>query len=285
MGARAARGVSYPGTPFVDLDLARTLERLVADELRRFVTTALELDSECGAETLDVAGGVAVFVAHDSPLNQAVGLGMAGPVTDDDVHRVCRFFEERGEPAVLALCPLAHPTLAESLAHEGWAADCFENVLLRALDDDPPSTPPLPGITIVEAESEEERDLWGLVAATGFSAPLDPSATQIQLCGLVSRRPRARLMLALVDGRPAGTGELFIADGVGWLSADATLPQFRGRGIQSALQAHRLTIARSEGCRLAVSEAAPGSTSQRNMQRHGFEVGYTRVTFVTRAAE
>jgi len=86
-----------------------------------------------------------------------------------------------------------------------------------------------------------------------------------------------QLLIAFVDGEPAGTGELHIADGVGWLSADTTLPAFRQRGVQASLQCVRLQMARDVGCELAVTESVPGSPSQRNMERNGFAVVYTRV--------
>lgn len=269
--------------PFADLELARRLEALVADEMRRFVTTAETIGPGCGAAALDVAGGVAAFVTPGSPVNQAVGLGFGDPVTEDHIAQVERFFSERGAQPAMAVCPLAHPTLPEALATRGWVLESFENVLVRSLGD--PVEPPVgrpgdPTVTVIEAEGEEERDIWAIVAATGFSAPLDPSREQLVLCALVAARPGTRLFLALVDGRPAGTGELFVQDGVAWLSADSTLPQFRGRGVQTALQAHRLAAGREAGCAIAVSEAAPGGSSQRNMQRHGFQIAYTRANLV-----
>ena len=86
-------------------------------------------------------------------------------------------------------------------------------------------------------------------------------------------------MLGWADGLPVGTGSMKIADGVAWLSADSTLPGFRGRGIQQAIQRHRLRLAREAGCTLVVTEAEPGSGSQRNMERLGFGVVYPHLEF------
>ena len=88
------------------------------------------------------------------------------------------------------------------------------------------------------------------------------------------------LLLARLDGEPAGTGELVIEDRVGWLSADTTLPPYRRRGVQRALQIERLQRAAEAGCEFAVTEARPGSDSQRNMERLGFRIAYTRVDMV-----
>jgi hypothetical protein len=70
-----------------------------------------------------------------------------------------------------------------------------------------------------------------------------------------------------------------VAGGVGWLFGDSTLPHYRKRGIQQAVQRHRLLLAQAAGCELAVTEAAPGGASQRNMERTGFRVAYTHVEF------
>ena len=133
---------------------------------------------------------------------------------------------------------------------------------------------------IREVFSEVEREEWRVVAAAAFSAPLPPLDEQLALGEIIVRRPGTRLFTALVNGRAAGTGELFITDEVAWLSADATLPAFRRRGIQSALQRHRLGLAREAGCTIAVSEAAPGGPSQRNMERLGFRLAYSRADAV-----
>jgi len=56
-----------------------------------------------------------------------------------------------------------------------------------------------------------------------------------------------------------------------------TLPEFRERGIQSAFMQERLKIAYKAGCDLAVTLTMPGTTSQRNVERAGFRVAYTKV--------
>ena len=63
------------------------------------------------------------------------------------------------------------------------------------------------------------------------------------------------------------------------LNGDTTLPEYRCLGIQQAIQGVRLDLGVAAGCDIAVSEATPGSTSQRNQERHGFRVAYTRTTW------
>lgn len=270
--------------PFADEKLAARLEALAAEEMRRFVATAKAMDPIADAALLDVGGGVAAYLGVGSPVNQAVGIGMQGQVAEGTAEEIEAFFADRSQRGLVVLCPLAHHSFSGALSDRGWTVEGFENVLIKALDEagDDPIPPGSPeNVSIIQVETDEQRDLWAHVTAIGFSAPLEPKAEQLALGRIVSRRGDARLLLAYVNGYPAGTGEVFCEDGVAWLSADSTLPQFRRRGVQQALQLERLRIGHEEGCELAVSEAIPGSPSQRNMERLGFRVAYTRADVVT----
>ena len=50
--------------------------------------------------------------------------------------------------------------------------------------------------------------------------------------------------------------------------------------MQSALLRERLAIAVHRGCDLAVVTTQPGSKSQQNVQRQGFDLLYTRAVLV-----
>ena len=60
----------------------------------------------------------------------------------------------------------------------------------------------------------------------------------------------------------------------------ATRPSHRRRGVQSSLLAARLARAAEAGCDVAVVTTQPGSKSQQNVQRQGFELLYTRAVLV-----
>jgi GNAT superfamily N-acetyltransferase len=107
----------------------------------------------------------------------------------------------------------------------------------------------------------------------------------------VDRAPRRRLVeaefsrtwrcyVALESAAPVAYGALYVAaNGVGVCAAAATLPAARGRGCQTALLRRRIADAARAGCDLVVVQASPGSGSQRNLQRIGLELAYTRVTW------
>lgn len=268
-------------TPFADAALAARLEAVSAHENERFAAAALRLDPASTAASAWIAGGCAVYLGPGAVLNQATGLGLDGPVTAEDVDELEAFFNTRGARAKVNVCPLAHPTLAGELSRRGYRVDDFENVLVMALE--PATAPPAPDPAIDIREAGPELwELWGRQVARGFSAPGDATEADLALGHLIAHQEGIARFLAYVDGEPAGTGELAIRDGLGWLSADTTLPAYRGRGIQSAMQRARLTRAWEAGCDLAVTESHPGSGSQRNMERLGFRVAYTRVDMVQR---
>lgn len=64
-------------------------------------------------------------------------------------------------------------------------------------------------------------------------------------------RPATLVLLASVDGQPAGTVAVQVADGVGWLERLYVHPAQQGRGIGRALARRGLAQLRARGCRQA----------------------------------
>ena len=82
--------------------------------------------------------------------------------------------------------------------------------------------------------------------------------------------------IAELEGKAIATGMLFIFDDVCMLAGASTIPEGRNHGAQNALLEDRLRFAASKGCKLAIMATAPGSQSQRNAQKNGFQIAYTR---------
>lgn len=90
-------------------------------------------------------------------------------------------------------------------------------------------------------------------------------------------QPNFRCYVAYVDGQPAALGVVHIKDGMASMANALTTPEMRGKGCQTALLYHRIKQAALEGCDLLVSQCVPGSTSQGNQLRAGFQVAGTKV--------
>jgi GNAT superfamily N-acetyltransferase len=261
--------VRSPDSPhFADAALARRLE--AAEAINARGCTA----SPPGAAFLDIAGGCAIFVGADSPLTQAVALGLNGPVSEAEVDTLEAFFRTRGAKISIDLCPLADPGLLEILGRRGYRATEFNNVLVK----------PLAGAAIVLAPRVRralagEDDLWSHTVGRGFFDQGSLTTAEMDVGRAIFAMPGALCYLAAgPTGEPAGGGALAGRDGLATLFADSTIAAFRRQGIHRELIAARLNEAIALGCDTATASTLPGSTSQRNFERLGFEVVYTKVT-------
>jgi ribosomal protein S18 acetylase RimI-like enzyme len=264
---------------FCDGKLAGRIERAEA----RFIAACSEAAAlRRGDRTgfvLPVGSGVASYAEPDSPLNKVAGLGFDGP--PGDLGAVERAYADRGAPVQAEVASLADPALLELLADRGYRLVSFENVLGRALGGTVDQVAP-PGVG-VHASGDDEFETWLDVVVEASLHPdtegvpwLEEFPREIlenaerDAAGLVRR------YLARLDGVPAGGGTMHVTDGIAQLTGAGTAPAFRRRGIQSALLSTRLADAAAAGCDIAVVTVQPGSRSQQNAQRRGFELLYTR---------
>lgn len=93
----------------------------------------------------------------------------------------------------------------------------------------------------------------------------------------------ATLYLATVAGVPAATAALTVDrdSGIAYLADGATVPAFRGRGLQSLLIGRRLVDGAAAGATVSASQASFGTTSHRNLQRAGLTGGFTKLVLRT----
>ena len=224
--------------------------------------------------------GRAIFAGPDSPLTQAIGIGMDGPTGAGVVSRIEEFFVSRGAMPVMDLCPHADPGLVECLGQRGYQITEFSNVMWRPVDG--PAAAPAEGSDIRLAAPGDEKS-WSRLLAQGFLERDDVTAAELLVGHALFRAPGAVPFWTFIDGEPAAGGAASAHGGVAMLYADSTRRSSRRRGAQLAVIAARLEWARTAGCDLAAASVAPGSASQRNYERSGFRVAYTRVALRARA--
>jgi GNAT superfamily N-acetyltransferase len=226
-------------------------------------------------------GGLLVFAGADSPLTRGRGVGMGAAVTPADVDRLEAFFLSRGARVTLQVCPFAHPSLFEELARRGYRFVEIEHVSTRALEQGF-SPAPLPSGIEVRATTPDEATLWATTVARGFADDDSASAETIAAGTAMIRTRGALCFLAFAGGEAAGAGAMTMRDGLASLFATSVRAPFRRRGVQAALLDARLALAARSGCDLATVTTSPGSPSQRNVERRGFRVVYSR-TWLERA--
>jgi len=260
-----------------DLTLARRLEGAQALGRAEAARAQARRHPDDGIAVEAVAGGFAVHNPFGSlsTCAHAFGLGMSGAVTDAELERLDAFYRSRGVVAHVDLCPLADRSLPAQLGRRGYRLTEWTNVMARPLGPGEPATPS-PAALLVRPAAPAEAESWARVVAQGFSGRQETEPWELDMGVALFDLPAAQCFLGLVDGEVAGGGALLWHQGVATLLGASTLPRFRGRGLQSALLQARLAFATSAGCDLATTNTAPGSTSQRNAERQGFRVAYTR---------
>lgn len=257
---------------FADALLARRLEAAEAANARGCSTT----EGGGAPAMLEVAGGCAIFVGAESPLTQAVSMGLNGPVSDEELVEVECFFRSRGAKVSIDLCPLADPGLIRSLGQRGYRASEFNNVLVKRLAGSEIVLTPRVRRTIAS-----ECDLWSWTVGQGFFEQGELTTGELEVGRAIFGMPGAMCYLAATEsGEAAGGAAAAVRGGLATLFADSTIARFRRLGLHRELIAARLNEALAQGCDMATASTLPGSGSQRNYERMGFEVVYTKVTMV-----
>jgi GNAT superfamily N-acetyltransferase len=258
-----------------DATLARRLERTEAHANAAFVEARHVLAPEVGATWIDADGTWAMYDGVGSPLTQTFGLGLFGPASDTQMDALEAFFAERLADVCHEVSVMADPGVLPMLAARGYHAVEWSTVLAQPVRE-PVQEAPFSAIT-VRAVTIDEADHWASVAATGWSEHAEIAEFVRELGRVNARAAGTVCFLAEESGEAIATGGLHIHEGVALFAGASTVPQARNRGAQRALLEARLAYARAAGCDLAMMAAAPGSSSQKNAQRAGFEVAYARV--------
>jgi GNAT superfamily N-acetyltransferase len=122
-----------------------------------------------------------------------------------------------------------------------------------------------------------EEKLWARTSANGWATEMPEMADFIFEFGQIGARCEGALsFIAELDNQPIATGSLFVFDDVALLAGASTVPEGRRQGAQFALLDARLRYAVEQGCTIAMMCASPGSGSQRNAEKNGFRIAYTR---------
>jgi len=258
---------------FMDLALSRRLERLESVVSTTFSETNQRTAPELGHRWHDFDGTYAIFDGADSPMTQTFGLGLFDPATPQQLAAIEAFFTERGADTMHEVSPLSGIECSALLAERGYRPHELSTVLVQSLDA--LLDVPISDLRVRIADTGD-HPAWIETSVSGWAA--DPLFAPVMRSMATTAAANHAMVHFLVerDGAPIATGSLGMHDGVAMLAGASTIPSGRGLGAQAMLLAARLAEARRRGCDLAMMVTAPGSTSQRNAERRGFRVAYTR---------
>ncbi len=234
---------------------------------RRLEAAEAAFGAELTEDHIWVAGGCIASLGAGSPLTHALGMGMAGTVTAADFERVEEFYRERGVTPNIDLCPLADVSMLELLGARGYRPLEFNNVLVRRITQEDSGEPLMTPV--------QDCEQWAITLARSFYGE-ENIPDELMVAGRALFRARSATGFLIDDA--AGCG-FMVQSGLATFYADGTRPMARGRGLQSVLIRARIALSAAQGCELATASTLPGSQSQRNYERAGFRVAYTKIAF------
>jgi len=259
---------------FADIALARRLEGAEREANARFVETRAIVDPSVGAAWMDVNGTYAMFDGPSSPCTQTFGFGVFSPPAEADLERIEQFLRDRSAPILHEVSPIADAAHIAMLGGRGYRPIEYSSVMYMELSS--ASAASLAVSVSVRRVGADESDRWADTLAAGWSDVADVGPLVRKLARIMAARRDGHLFLAEHNGRAIAAASMTISSGVALLAGASTIPDARGQGAQSSLLASRLRYAADHGSDLAMVVALPGSGSQRNAERNGFRIAYTR---------
>src|ERR1700727_1320812 len=265
---------------FVDKAFARRLESCEEMPQVLYARAFQKTRPEIGAAEEEICGGHMIFAGLGSPIGRATGVGLDRPFTPENLDRVEEFYHDHKAPSQVDLCPLHEAAVFEMFKERGYAVAELNNVLYRKLDR-AETFPPAPVGCEIRRSPIEEAEATGAIVESAFFPEGAPEAFR----GLITPLYQMDRALAFV----ASVGDKLVACGVGLtipehkvfpLCGAGTLAGYRGRGLQLALLQARMAAASEAGCEYTVVVTNGGTTSQRNAERLGFRVAYSKVTVI-----
>jgi GNAT superfamily N-acetyltransferase len=232
--------------------------------------------------SLESIGDAQCFVSSNEPsilVNRVLGLGSASQPTEDQLTRIRKIYEDAGVSRFfLHVIPdRLGPNYEQVLQSAGYERYRGWMKFSRGAGDIAPITT---GLSLRQIGPEHAPDFAALVRnAFDFDNSFDAAIAA------VVDAPNWRVYMSFDGDVPAGTGALYMRDGVAYLDFGATHPDFRRRGAQSGILSLRIRTALEAGCTAIVTmtgEAVPGDEqhSYRNIQKAGFEESYLRENWI-----
>ncbi|MEM7326572.1 MAG: GNAT family N-acetyltransferase [Actinomycetota bacterium] len=248
-------------------------------------------EPEWRSEVHPLADGWLILAGRGMYINQAVNVGGGAAVTGADLDVLLARSETLGVTPAIEVTEATRPDNVRRIRECGFvhrpesditclirstavaspdeaAADAAEvgapmEVAVQTTED--------LGIRPVESAADLLR--WQEVSAAGWGhVAADARRASDAFAAAANALPNEHMVIAVdpADARPLGCASMTVRAGVAMLGGMSTLPDERRRGVQASLVSYRLGHARRLGCDLAVTTAASGSASERNLRRHGF---------------
>lgn len=224
---------------------------------------------------VSVAGGLP---AGAIVINRSIGLGMAEPATPETVEAIVQDYAGSGVTRFFVhLHPHSKPA---SLASWLRAAGLERARGWQKFERGTETPAPRPTDFAVRQVGREHGEDFACIVCSAFDLG-DPAVPWL---AEIPGRAGWHVFMSFSGDTPAGTGAMFVHDGLAWFDFGATAPQFRGRGSQGTLLDRRIGHAQALQCRrlfTCTGEAVDGDPqhSYRNILKAGFRKTLVRENF------
>jgi len=257
--------------------LARKIEESEITALASRLTAVKGIEGNPMGVEIEKFGNATAFLAKNIPgssFNTVKGLGAE---EIEYIDHILDFYDEREIPASFEITPADFSIdLFKSLSHKGYYQCGFHTALCGSLANEFSFTTELDTSISIREFEENEFETFGDIYTKSFNMPSFLKGFVAQNNKVLHNNEHWTIYLASFKGEPAGIGVLYEYGGTATLAASATIPQFRNKGIHSALIMNRLQQAKRNKCNMIVGQAAYGSVSQKNMERSGMKIAYTK---------
>jgi len=237
---------------------------------------ALRLEANWADSTLGSIAGA--LPATAIVINRAIGLGLRQPATESSVRALVDAYARARVPRYFVqVSPDARPDgLVGWLEAAGLEKARGWQKFSRGREKPPARTTDLR----IREVGPESGEAFARIACDAF----DIGEAAVPWLARIPGRAGWHVFMSFDGDKPAGTGTVFIKDGLASIDFGATAPAFRRRGSQGALLARRIEHALDLGCsRLftCTGEAVEGDPqhSYSNILRCGFVEDYVRANY------
>lgn len=211
-------------------------------------------------------------------INRTIGLGLSSPATKSSIREIVDAYSlAQVTRYFVQINPNARPA-----ALVGWleAAGLEQARGWQKFSRGRESPPDLTTDLSVRQVGAEAGEAFARIVCDAFDLG---NAAVPWLSGIPGRKGW-HIFMSYDGDVPAGTGAVFIRDGIAWMDFAATAPAYRRRGSQGALLARRIEHALELGCSrmfTCTGEAVEGDPqhSYRNILKCGFSEDYVRANY------
>ncbi len=249
-------------------DLIALIERSEAERVQSSAQAS-------GGDVIEIAGGVAAFCGDGSPLTQVCAVGVRHDATDQHLDTIAKHFEGRAKQFEFKLSTLTDIPLRDKIVQRAHSLPEFETMLVCDL------TTYAPKKTEFDIRPIDPDDLYAYAerSVRRFSSGAEGPPGLVDLIAKSCLKGGSHGYEVWMDGKPVAGCGLGLGEGIAWLQGAATEPEYRNRGLHKAMQAFRMNVAKEHGYTVIAQGALPGSHSQVNAQKSGFQIAFTRPTF------